>query len=499
VSISSEGEDLGSFRYLLFDIAATETDDAFGNTFFSEIDVIEKGAHPDPITVPANPDARKIVMAGNGEYQITIDTTETPDLTKWANEELAPVVRKWYPKLVQALPSDGYKAPEKLSIFFSKDMRGVAATGGTRIRCAAGWFRQNLEGEAKGAVVHELVHVVQQYGRARRNNPNAKRTPGWVVEGIPDYLRWYQYEPGSGGAEITRRNFSRARYNASYRPTANFLNWVSTKYDTNLVVKLNALARAGEYDEGIWEKETGKSVEELGSDWKKGIEQKLALNDEKAPATTESRQEGWKELFNGKNFDGWHVFKMKGVKPGWEVKDGALVCADPENAGDLCTDDQYDWFVLELEYNISPGGNSGIMYHVTNEGRAAWATGPEFQLEDNAAAKDPIRCGWLYALYKPPVDPSTGKTLDATKPAGQWNKVRLVVTPEKCEHYINGVKYLEYNLKSDDFKERVAKSKFRRMRNFAKSDKGFITLQGDHGRVEFRNIRIRPMPAGSKP
>jgi Domain of Unknown Function (DUF1080) len=74
---------------------------------------------------------------------------------------------------------------------------------------------------------------------------------------------------------------------------------------------------------------------------------------------------------------------------------------------------------LTLDYNISEGGNSEIMYYVTDKGSAAWATGPEFQLEDNAKAADLQRCGWLYALYEPPVDPKTGKPLDATKPAGE--------------------------------------------------------------------------------
>jgi len=213
--------------------------------------------------------------------------------------------------------------------------------------------------------------------------------------------------------------------------------------------------------------------------------------------TDEEKAAGWKLLFDGKSLDGWHTFKRKNVRPGWVVKDGTLACIDPHNAGDLCTNDQYSWFELTLDYNISEAGNSGIMYHVTDQGSAVWSTGPEFQLEDNEKAADPIRCGWLYALYKPPIDPNTGKTLDATKPVGQWNHVRLLMTPEKCEHDINGVKYFEYVLNSDDFKARVAKSKFARMKNFAKSDTGYIALQGDHGAIAFRNIKIRPIEAKS--
>lgn len=214
----------------------------------------------------------------------------------------------------------------------------------------------------------------------------------------------------------------------------------------------------------------------------------------KANALTDKEQAaGWRLLFDGKSLNGWHNFKKTDIRPGWVVKEGLLVCADPHNAGDLVTADQFAAFELELDYNISVGGNSGIIFHVTDEGSAVWATGPEFQLEDNAKAADPQRCGWLYALYQPPVDPKTGTILDATKPAGEWNHVRLVVSPEKCLHEINGVKYFEYVMGSEDFKKRVAQSKFAAMPLFAKSDKGYIALQGDHGSVSFRNIKVRAL------
>jgi len=214
-----------------------------------------------------------------------------------------------------------------------------------------------------------------------------------------------------------------------------------------------------------------------------------------APNTLTAQQKaaGWKLLFDGKDLTGWHNFKKADVRPGWQVTDGLLVCADPHNAGDICTADQYDWFELELDYKMEEGANSGIMYHVTDAGGAVWATGPEFQLEDNAKAADPQRCGWLYALYKPEIDPKTNQILDATKPAGEWNHVRLVISPEKCEHVINGVKYFDYVLGSEDFKKRVAASKFGSMPDFAKFDKGYIALQGDHGKVSFRNVMIHSL------
>lgn len=209
--------------------------------------------------------------------------------------------------------------------------------------------------------------------------------------------------------------------------------------------------------------------------------------------TAAEKSAGWQLLFNGTDLKGWSNFKTTTIRPGWQAKDGQLVCVDPKNAGDLVNAAKFGWFELQLDYNITEGGNSGIIFHVTEKGGAVWASGPEFQLEDNAKAADPQRCGWLYGLYQPPVDPATGKILDATKPAGQWNLVRLVIGPDKCFHEINGVRYFEYVLGSEDFKKRVAASKFASMPEFAKSGAGAIALQGDHGSISFRNIKVRPL------
>lgn len=220
--------------------------------------------------------------------------------------------------------------------------------------------------------------------------------------------------------------------------------------------------------------------------------------------TDAEKAAGWELLFNGTNFDGWHNFHVSTVAPGWQITDGVLVCANPRAAGDLVTSNQFSWFELQLDYNITDGGNSGILYHVAGEeqpGWPTWLTGPEYQLLDNVNGEDAEprqMSGWLYGLYQPPIDDKTGKPIDATKPVGQWNHVRLLVTPEKCEHDMNGVKYFEYVLHSDDFNARVAASKFGRpplsqFGVFAKYDTGSIALQGDHGAISFRNIKIRPI------
>ncbi|MCU0913417.1 MAG: basic secretory family protein [Planctomycetes bacterium] len=270
---------VGRYRYLLFEIARTERQDGFGNTFYSEIDVVDPNTPAlaaVPAIAPAGEVRREVVETEGGVHQITIDTTEAPDLTDWAHQDLAPVIRQWYPRLIKLLPSEGYEAPRQVSITFSTRMQGVAATGGTRIRCAAGWFRRNLQGEAKGAVVHELAHVVQNYGLARRSNPEATRTPGWLVEGICDYLRWYLYEPQTRGAEITARNLARARYDGNYRISANFLNWVTQTYCRDIVQRLNAAARQGKYHDGLWKTATGHTLQELGDEWKAALEKKVA-------------------------------------------------------------------------------------------------------------------------------------------------------------------------------------------------------------------------------
>lgn len=502
VSIFDSDGPIGKFRYLLFDISRTENDDKFGNTFYSEVDVV---ASATPAEAPAS---RVTAFTIPGGQRFTIDTTESPKLTQWAEQELAPVVKQWYPKIVELLSSDGFTPPKSFDITFSPGMRGVAATGGTNIRCGERWFLGNLDGEAKGAVVHELVHVVQQYKWTRRNEPNGPQTPGWLVEGIADYIRWCIYEPQSHGADISPQRLAAVRFDDSYRVSANFLNWVSEHYDEKLVARLNAALREGRYRDSMWTELTGKPVEALSKEWKASVGGSLVaavaewLPTERAakPSPSEpsintlsdqEKSEGWQLLFNGKDFTGWHNFGAEGVRPGWKIKAGTLACVDPHDAGDLCTADQFEWFELKLEYNISKGGNSGIMFRVAEKGNAPWESGPEFQLEDNAFARDPVRCGWLYALYQPPNDPGTAKPLDATKPAGEWNEVRLLVSPDKCVHTINGTKYFEYVLGSQDFQDRVAKSKFGSMPMFGKMPRGVIALQGDHGEIAFRNIKLR--------
>jgi len=209
------------------------------------------------------------VRPGNGEYEATIDLTEMPELTDYAEKRLAPMIDTWYPRIVAMLPSEGFTAPSKVKIQLAKHMRGVADTAGTRIRCAGPWFRENLDGEAVGAVFHELVHVVQGYGRVRRA-PGAEN-PGWLVEGIADYLRFYLLEPATRGADISPDRADRVQYNQSYRVTANFLNWVVQNRNKEVVSKLNVALRQGTYKKELWGSLTGSAPEELNTQWKASL------------------------------------------------------------------------------------------------------------------------------------------------------------------------------------------------------------------------------------
>ena len=249
VSIADPDGLIGKYRYLLFDISRTEAEDGFGNTFYSEIDVITPNdSAVSAVVVVAAPFR---IQSADGGCEITIDTAAEPELKAWAEQKLAPVLAEWYPKITALLPGDGFVAPKQFSVII-RPGRGVAATGGTRITANSTWLQRELNGEAVGALVHEVVHVIQQYGSARRNRSDAKPIPGWLVEGIADYIRFFKFEPQNHGADLIwlkgHRNQT-LNYDGMYRISANFLNYVVEHYDPNktLVARVNAAGRQGQY------------------------------------------------------------------------------------------------------------------------------------------------------------------------------------------------------------------------------------------------------------
>lgn len=185
--------------------------------------------------------------------EFTADVSDAPELKEWA-EKAARVCERQYPMINEELKSDGYKPPTQVTMTLKKDYRGVAATGGTRIVGSVKYFTDHPDDV--GAMVHETVHVVQRY-RTRNN-------PGWLVEGVADYVRFFKYEPGKLG----RINPDRARYDGSYRVTAAFLNYVAGKYDKDLVRNLNKAMRDGEYKDDLWKELTKKTARELDEEWR---------------------------------------------------------------------------------------------------------------------------------------------------------------------------------------------------------------------------------------
>lgn len=219
---------------------------------------------------------------------------------------------------------------------------------------------------------------------------------------------------------------------------------------------------------------------------------------------------GWELLFDGESTDGWRNYKKDSVSDGWVVEDGMLI-RKSKGAGDIITEKQYESFELSIEFKISPEGNSGIMFHVTEDEVRPWQTGPEIQINDNVNGHDPQKAGWLYQLYQPKrpnwvvkAEKNAGLeeqgVLDACRPAGEWNQIYLRQTPAQSEVMMNGVSYYRFNKGSDEWNKRVAESKFSKFENFGKPTKGHICLQDHNDLVSYRNIKIRELPAdGSVP
>jgi hypothetical protein len=197
-------------------------------------------------------------------------------------------------------------------------------------------------------------------------------------------------------------------------------------------------------------------------------------------------------LFDGTTTDEWRGYNRKEMPEGWVIEDG---CLHRKGAGgDIVTREQFDDFELNLEWKVAPGGNSGIMYRVSEGDLSPYISGPEYQVLDNAGHRDGggelTSAGALYGMY--------ATNVEAVKPAGEWNRARIVVSGNHIEHWLNGVKVVDCEMWSDDWNARLAQSKFANWGKYARNRRGHIALQ-DHGDpVWYRDISIRILraPAG---
>jgi hypothetical protein len=198
-------------------------------------------------------------------------------------------------------------------------------------------------------------------------------------------------------------------------------------------------------------------------------------------------------LFNSKNLDGWRFFKDK-ENNSWEVAaDGTLHCKPfdgNEKRANLISVDQYENFELNWEWKISPQGNSGVMFRVTEEFDEPYLSGPEYQLLDDVGypgkTEDWQKTAADYGMHTAP---------DAKpKPVGEWNSSKIIANGNHVEYWLNATKVVEYEIGSEDWKKRKTTSKWNEAIGYGAAKKGHICLQDHGGEVWFKNIYIAKLP-----
>jgi hypothetical protein len=205
--------------------------------------------------------------------------------------------------------------------------------------------------------------------------------------------------------------------------------------------------------------------------------------------TEREKSEGWRLLFNGKNLDGWKTFQGKHIS-GWHVVDGVLNNSGvgSDHGGDIVTREKFQNFELSLEWKLTPQSNSGIFYHVNEKiGEAIYESGPEYQLLDDKGWPDKLHAdqysGANYGMNAP--------TKSAVKEVGEWNLVRIEVDGTHVQHFLNGVKVVDYNLWDSEWKALKGKGKWKDYPYYGLAKKGNIGLQDHGGLAQFRNIKIK--------
>ena len=207
--------------------------------------------------------------------------------------------------------------------------------------------------------------------------------------------------------------------------------------------------------------------------------------------TDTEKSEGWVLLFDGQTKNGWHSYNKKGNIDDWKVENGTLVLNSTKKDDDIVTNEEYESYHLKLDWNISEGGNSGIIFNVKEapEYDRSYKTGPEMQVLDNerhSDAKIPKhRAGDLYDLI--------ACSTETVKPAGQWNTAEIIKNKDSLTFRLNGTTVVQTKMFDDNWKKMIAASKFKEWKTFGTFKKGVIALQ-DHGdKVMFRNIKLRKL------
>ena len=211
-----------------------------------------------------------------------------------------------------------------------------------------------------------------------------------------------------------------------------------------------------------------------------------ALRAPMARAADNENQAGWSLLFDGKSTAGWRGLGMNGFPTKrWEIRDGCLHClGGAGRTNDIITERKYENFELSFEWRIpKPLGNSGVKYRVQDKKGDGFAFGPEYQCMNDPGVTDKQATGSLYDVLPP-----HGKKLASE---GAFNQSRITVQDHHVEHWLNGVKVVEYEFGSAELKQAIAHSKFKNSPQWGRDPLGFIALQDHHDEVYFRNLKLR--------
>ncbi len=237
-----------------------------------------------------------------------------------------------------------------------------------------------------------------------------------------------------------------------------------------------------------------KDVQQYATPYEKVIPQTSYLDNQ---LTEREKADGWKLLFDGSTSAGWMNAKTKSFPAtGWEIREGVLSLnpesKGPDGGGDIVTSEKFRNFELMVDFRYVTGGNSGIKYFVDTESDngARSSIGCEYQILDDrenpdakAGMEGNRKLAGLYDLIAPKNIRDNG--------AGQWNRATIIVNGSKVQHWLNGFLTVEYERATPEWRELVAKSKFRDFKGFGEAAEGRILLQ-DHGNVvSFKNIKIR--------
>ncbi len=226
----------------------------------------------------------------------------------------------------------------------------------------------------------------------------------------------------------------------------------------------------------------------------------LTPTNTKNKLTIKEQKNGWKMLWDGKTTTGWRGAKLTQFpKSGWKINNGELTVqasngGESSAGGDIVTTESYGDFELKVDFKLSPGANSGIKYYVeTNINKGPGSSiGLEYQILDDDLHPDAKKgshkgsrtVSSLYDL----IQANPNKPI---KPIGEWNSAYITSKKGHVEHWLNGVKVLEYERRSANFLKLVSESKYVKWPNFGTLTNGKILLQ-DHGdKVSFRNIKIK--------